>query len=344
MSITNPFAIQSPRPICLGTGLVVLDVVIDGKNKPQLATGGSCGNVLSILGSMGWSSYPIARIGDDKASEIMLKDMAKWGVRTDFVHRNGSISTPIIIERILAGDSPLTHTFEFSCPKCGSSLPRNRLIDKQLFLQIEDKLPRGQVFYFDRISRTILDIARKKKAEGSVIMFEPCRHRRGKLFEECLKVADIIKYASEELEGVICAKDNQLEIQTLGSKGSRFRIKKNGKKYDWKLLPAFKIDRVLDTAGAGDLCSAGILHILGQEGAKGFLRASYHRIEEAIRFGQALSALGCSFKGARGHMYNLAQSRIEALAFAIMNDEIADLHNYSSQDWNNYQYLCPSCK
>jgi len=52
------------NPICIGAGLVALDVVINGNPKIplKLFAGGSCGNVLTILSFLNWDAFPVARL------------------------------------------------------------------------------------------------------------------------------------------------------------------------------------------------------------------------------------------------------------------------------------------
>src|SRR6185436_1705608 len=64
------------------------------------------------------------------------------------------------------------------------------------------------------------------------------------------------------------------------------------------------INNVIDTAGAGDWCTAGIISTLFSKNASvENLRET--NILSALRFGQALSAINCTFEGARGSMYNI---------------------------------------
>lgn len=68
---------KQKKLICSGTGLVALDVVIsnDIEKPTQFYAGGSCGNVLTILSYMGWDSYPIARLSNNVASDLLIQDL-----------------------------------------------------------------------------------------------------------------------------------------------------------------------------------------------------------------------------------------------------------------------------
>ena len=51
------------QPTVFGLGLVALDVILDPcAVQPLLYSGGTCGNVLTILSYLGWEARPIARL------------------------------------------------------------------------------------------------------------------------------------------------------------------------------------------------------------------------------------------------------------------------------------------
>ena len=54
----------SSNPTVYGTGLVALDIVIgsDANESAYHWAGGTCGNVLTILSYLNWTSFPIARL------------------------------------------------------------------------------------------------------------------------------------------------------------------------------------------------------------------------------------------------------------------------------------------
>jgi fructokinase len=70
---------MSKKPVCIGSGLVALDVVIS--NNPsvpnQFLAGGSCGNVITILSYLGWDCYPIARLSNNVAGDILIHDLLR---------------------------------------------------------------------------------------------------------------------------------------------------------------------------------------------------------------------------------------------------------------------------
>ena len=296
---------QTLAPVCSGTGLIALDVLIRGRSKSWPATvGGSCANVLTILSYLGWESYPIAYLGDDEAAKLILRDFARWRVKTSFVSLGRKGGTPIIIERLEREHGLASHKFEFTCPNCNSRLPRNRPVPLHVASKLMPNLPKAAVFYFDRVSRSALQFASLQRRNGSLIVFEPASLRTDGIFQKCLRIAHVVKYSYEQIEKIRSTHPIPLEIQTLGAEGLRYRYSLSvGSRQEWQKLPIFHVFRHVDSAGAVDWCTAGIIHFLGRFGAKSLEAVPKEQLEYGLKFGQALAALNCSYEGPRGLMY-----------------------------------------
>ena len=85
-------------------------------------------------------------------------------------------------------------------------------------------------------------------------------------------------------------------------------------------MRAVPISNVVDTAGAGDWCSAGIIHILRKEKIQKISDANEIIIKQAVKFGQALAGLNCMFYGARGSMYALSKEKFQQYTIEILTD------------------------
>ena len=319
MQHENQFRLKRPAPVAVGTGLVALDIVINGweSESPLLSAGGSCGNVMSILSYLGWATFPVARLGNDPAADFLCKDLATFGVHLDFLYRERKGRTPIVIEVIPVSTSAThAHFFSFTCPHCGASLPRHRAILKNNVKDIIDRVPKPSVFYFDRVSRAAVEMAKIYSTQGALIVFEPSTTGNGRLFEECAQVSHIIKYSHERIGRMPASARGAtpfLEIETLGAYGLRFRISTHDIQLsNWEYLESYKVDDLKDEAGSGDWCTAGIIHLLGQEGVEGLKKARKEEILKALSLGQGLAALKCRFEGARGAMYCLGLKQLEA--------------------------------
>ena len=348
------FNVAYDVPICAGTGFLALDVVMNGHPKIPLGTwaGGSCGNVLTILSYLGWKSLPIARVGNDSSARKLLRDLILWGVDTKLIFQDYNDKTPVVIEKLIVGkNGKVRNKFVWECPSCGTKLPGYKVVRKQNF---EQRHPNDynyvNVFYFDRVGKNSIEIAKYYKNKGALIIFEPSSIKDRMVYLECLRVADIVKYsvarigdASNLHEQV----DIPLEIQTLGSKGLRYKWSYNSKSRDWVIMQSYKVVDLKDSVGSGDWCTAGIIHILGQYGKAGFAHFEQTEIEFAISFGQALAALNCYYEGARGVMYSLTKKHFKELINSITDGQSPLNTIYDDEIYINQPpdvFTCPFCE
>jgi sugar/nucleoside kinase (ribokinase family) len=336
--------VQQPKkatnlPAAFGTGLIALDVILDAASPRELvmAAGGTCGNVLAILSYLGWATFPVARLNGDAASEIVRADLKRWGVSLDFSSQTPTTATPIIVQTIRRDrhGSPV-HRFSLVCPVCGAWFPPFRAITRTAAYELiaalaatepSDFEPR--VFYFDRVSRGALILAEAFAARGAVIVFEPASVSDAKLFDEALSAAHILKYSHERLPNLAerqpAGRTLFLEIETRGSEGLRYRSSLL-QSQAWLTLPAVRAPQVVDTAGAGDWCTAGLLSQLAVTGMSGLADARPCDLAVGLRFGQAAAAIACGYVGARGAMYSLPESRFaQATATLLAAESAPDL-------------------
>lgn len=320
-SNTNP-----NKPSVAGTGLIALDVIIDA-DDPNLSkrwTGGTCGNVLIILSYLGWDSYPVSRLNGETASKRVLRDLKKWGAHLDFAKSEPRVDTPIIIHKISrnrAGEA--IHRFSLKCPHCGSWLPTYKPVTSSTAQRVATKIGTPEVFFLDRVSRGSLILAKACADRGALIVFEPSGIGDPHLFREALELTHVLKYSEERMHELVDLKFRArplLEIETLGQKGLRYLSNITSCKTDgWQQLDCYKIKQLKDTAGAGDWCTAGIIHQLGQGGFDKFQITTTNELQDALRFGQALAAWNCGFEGARGGMYEVEQDRFRLEVARIMS-------------------------
>lgn len=323
-------------PICFGAGLVALDVIMNGSpvTLPKLSAGGSCGNVLSILGYLGWNSYPVARLRDDMAGAEIVQDLKRWDIHTDHISINNSGSTPIIIHRILKDkQGKPVHRFEFRDPETKSWLPQFKAITKNIAAGVIEQNVVPQVFYFDRMNPGTYDLAVYLKLRGAVIYFEPSSRKDVKQFEKFLAIADIIKFSHERIpdykeryRSIQCF----LEIETMGKGGLVYRSLKNTKSDKWHTVKGFPLDNIQDAAGAGDWCSAGIINNLCSSGLVGLFNKEISDIEKALQFGQMLGALNCLYDGARGLMYHYKWNNLDSMINQFTKERSIDRNNLAT--------------
>lgn len=311
---------------CVGTGFIVLDVIRNSAGASlteKRFAGGSCGNVLTILAYFGWVANAVGRIGDDHAGRELLADLGKWGVKTDLLQAEVGRGTPIIVqENYLDARGRPRHRFSRECPVCGALLPSYRPLLTSKAARIAEKLPHHSTFYFDRVAPGVLKLAQVSRANGALVVFEPSGIRDERLFSECLKTAHIVKYADDRIEGVhdlVANAKVPIEIETLGAKGLRLRVRANGRVGLWKDLPAFSVPELCDAAGSGDWLTAGLINNLMTRGMSiESVVKDPSAVVYATQFGQALASLNCRFEGARGLMYALEAQRAHDFALSII--------------------------
>ncbi len=348
------FNVALDAPICAGTGFLALDVVLNGHPKIPLGTwaGGSCGNVLTILSYLGWKSLPIARVGKDSSASKLLGDLISWGVDTKLIFQDYNDKTPVVIEKLFLGkNGKIRNKFIWECPSCGTKLPGYKVVRMQNFEQRHSSGDNSvNVFYFDRVRKNSIEIAKYYKNKGALIIFEPSSIKDRLIYLECLRVADIVKYSIERLGDASYFHRQAhipLEIQTLGSKGLRYKWSSKSKAGNWELMQPYTVVDLKDSVGSGDWCTAGIIHILGQNGKADFSQFDQTAIEFAVRFGQALAALNCYYEGARGVMYRLTKKHFKELINSIIDGQSPLNTVYDNEIYLNQpsdEFTCPVCE
>lgn len=336
------------HPTIVGTGLVALDVLITNDcSNAETALGGSAGNVLAILGHLGWSSTPVAQLGMDEAAARIKGEFRKLGADTRFLLQSEQLSTPVVYQ--YQAKNGHSHEFSFHCPFCGLKRGFVPPSDDGTALSNLWEIGKPDVFYFDRVTPWALELAERYRKMGALIMFEPSTigtDLNG--FKRGIRAAHILKYADDriaDIEGVDLSLVD-VEIQTHGKQGLQFRLA--GHPMTWHNLSAFDIPYIADTAGAGDWCTSGFLYALvgsifeRQRGA----RLSTRRIKESLRFGQILAALNCMEKGARGLARRHPSERLIEIATSIRGGMSSPLRQGTEghRDETKREYFASSSK
>lgn len=305
--------LSAPRSAsCVGSGFIALDFiqVVGEETSDYVATGGSCGNVLTILSWLGWNSFPVGRLGADDAYRFIVDDLQRFKVHTEHLISDNAVQTPMVIHRIThsKGKHP-THRFLLACPECGAWLPRYRPILLNQVDHAKLTVSKPKVFYFDRMAPGVLRLARNMKEAGALVVFEPSSISDETHFRTALGICDVLKFSNERLghfSDLKTARGPSLVVETLGTRGLKFRWRES-----WTTLPAFDAPNLRDAAGAGDWSSAGFIHAIAQHGAEKFSKSTKGQITHALRLGQALAAINCQFDGARGAMYELSRRQLD---------------------------------
>jgi fructokinase len=281
---------SSPRS-AITTGYVALDVVCHDGSVRQVA-GGTAANVAANLAYLGWRSSLIGRIGDDAPGRRIAHDLDRAGVELLGRIHDTAVETPVVVHRV----TPPNHSFAFKCPVCERRSPRfsppsgDGYESGELLAAAE---PPDLVFA-DRMSSFSVQLL-ERYAGRSLIMVEPSARGKEGPAARSAELADVLKWSHEltdELHGVMLEpRPGQLQIETLGAEGLRFRVGGEG----WRSSAAPSVDPV-DTAGAGDWLTAAFLDALPSLRIESLTRA---RIHAALDQAQAVAALSCLHVGAR---------------------------------------------
>ena len=341
--------IMSAKPKIFGTGLVTLDLIMspNAESSVQSRAGGTCGNVLTILTYLGWEAFPIARMNDDLASRRVKADMKRWGVRLDFAGCSPTSHTPIIVQEIQPRlDGVPTHRFSWICPRCGEWLPGFRAVTLDAVDIVAPNLQGTAVFFMDRLSPAALKLAARASSEGAVIMFELSSKVDPKLLAEALRLTHIVKYAEQRISEVGSAMPRGsatlVEIQTLGAKGLKYRHRFNRRASGWIPMQAVPAPRLVDSCGAGDWCTAGLLAKAVSRGQARFIKNGEEAIHRALRYGQALAAWNCGFEGARGGMYAIPWKDFDVQIDGLLHGR-SRMPIPTVKARRRAMFVCPSC-
>lgn len=301
----------SKSPVCLSTGFVAMDIV-EGEFGTFAAAGGSCGNVMALLSYMGWHTQPVARLGSDNAGIFVKEEFEKLGVDTSHIAFAPGVQTPVVIQRFVENsDGERTHRFSLTCPDCGSWLPRYRPTTIKHASEVIQKGRVPNAFFFDRVSPCALKLSEWARESGALVVFEPSSIGDERQFQKAVDTAHILKYSHDRLghlPDLAKVSGPRIVIETHGAEGLNVRWRSR-----WSTLPAIKADCLVDAAGSGDWCTAGIIHAIGEGGSKALETLSKNRLDYGLRLGQALAAINCGFEGARGAMDRLDIKRLNSM-------------------------------
>jgi fructokinase len=325
----NPdhFLPAGPDAIIVGSGRLTLDVIVRTgaaqAEPPRNQAGGTCGNVLADLAYLGWQAYPLTDIGDDDPGQRFCHDLTRWGVRLDLIRHRVGTETPVIVHHIQQTAAGAAHSFSSRCPFCNQRL---RHYEPPSLASAEERLPHlppARVFFFDRDSQGTLLLARHYRQRSALVIYEPNYAGPEVQFDDALAVAHVLKFARDMLPDradLHSLAGPLLVVETQGKDGLRFRFRTGA----WEAMPALAVSVVRDAAGAGDWCTAGLVHLLGRRGTEGLNAATSDEVRSALRFGQALAAWNCAFEGARGGIYRVERQRMQADVRRILAGEVFD--------------------
>lgn len=319
-----------PSASLVGSGFVALDIV-EGSTGAFAAAGGSCGNVVAILAWLGWNSAVAGRLNDDTAGHFVRQELDNLGVNVRNLTLEEKGVSPIVIQRFVEDKDGLrTHRFSLTCPECKGWLPRYRPMTRKHAAPVVAENNAPSAYYFDRANPATLQIAKWAHDNGSLVVFEPQSISEERHFQMAVDLCHILKFSNDRLGHVQDLGDANapsIVIRTDGRNGLDARWKGS-----WSHFNAFTSSISNDAAGSGDWCTAGIIHHIGQRGAKGLRDLRKSDFERAISFGQALATVNCGFEGARSMMDILDVNSLNLTLRTLSEGSSTSMDDWPSDD------------
>ena len=260
--------------------------------------GGPAGNSTAAAATLGLSAAFVGTVGDDADGRMILDDFARQHVDTSMVKVRPGATSAIAYLWIEE------KTGARSCAWTREGL------DELTADEIDpETIARAKVLHLDGHNAAGAIAAAKVAREAGVLVnYDAGTHRDGTA--ELLPLADLLVCSEEfilKLTGLSDAEEAVRQVwakyrpqvcgATMGVRGSMCF---DGK--DFVKLPAFKVDKVVDTTGCGDLFHTGF--------AVRWIET--HDMLESMRFASAVSAIKC--RGLSGRPPS-APTRAEVEAF-----------------------------
>ncbi|MBB4606220.1 fructokinase [Xanthomonas arboricola] len=297
-------------PRILGLGLVALDLIVEHYETHRqvlLGGGGTCANVLAILARAGWKADLAGALDNSAWSELMRKDLQGAGVETTGVRTQAGAAPSLIVEHLArSGAAKGKHWFQVYGAKSGQDWPGLHAAPDCAVRSAISALRDQDVLFVDRLSDAVLELAHQAKARNVVVVYEPSSRTDRPWVSEMLVLADVVKYSSERADalGVKPAEiDANLTMVTDGPRGAAWRL--GGVKGQWQHQPAIYSEGVVDTCGAGDWYTAGLLMgLCGKRPHRNAAMLTPERVAHAAEGASMLAAWSCGYVGARGALYD----------------------------------------
>ncbi|NDJ52293.1 MAG: fructokinase [Chloroflexi bacterium] len=300
-----------PDVICLGEMLIDFVATESGVSLIDApgfkkAPGGAPANVAVGLARFGHRVGFMGKLGADDFGQFLTQTLAENGVDTSTICYSQTARTALAFVA-LAPDGEREFMF-YRHPSAGMLFEPDEV----------DELVLGQIKLFHFGSLTLiseparsatLHAARLAQEAGAIISYDP--NLRLNLWPDAEQArqgmqvgwpyAQVAKVSREELSFLSAEDDLAAGINALWHDGLRILLVTDGPNGAWAVtgsgrlhVPGFAV-KAIDTTGAGDGFTAGFLHRLLHEPG---LVDEPSRIEDAVRFANAVGALTTTMRGA----------------------------------------------
>lgn len=270
----------------------------------RIMGGGPAANSTAGAASLGLSAAFVGTVGDDADGDMILRDFHAQGVDTSMVKVRPGATSAIAYLWIEE------KTGNRSCAWTREGLDELKADEIN-----PEAIAAAKILHVDGHNAAGAIAAAKVAREAGVLVnYDAGTHRDG--MEELLGLADLMICSEEFILKLTGLKDAEEAVRQVWAKyrpkvcgatmGVRGSMAFNGKEF--VRCPAFKVEKVVDTTGCGDLFHTGfaIRYLETQD------------LMECQRFGAAVSAIKC--RGLSGRPPS-APTRAEVEAFLQANPE-----------------------
>ena len=285
--------------------------------------GGSITNSSIISAKLGLKTALLSKVGDDPLGNFAIDFLDSCKINTKGIIRDSGIRTPLAIAKINKS-GVAKYTFYKNSPE--DSVVPIKNTPKTLLDTCKVFHTGSSYSYQKETFEETLKFIKYLKKRDVFISYDPnirpgtIKHKKQvkNRVLRLLKLADLAKLSEVDLEYLTGSKNpekglKQLKkrpkcevILTLGAKGAIYRSP-NGKLSVRRTVlvikvPAFKV-KVVDTIGAGDAFTAGLIYRLIKQGRAKF----FANMRANMIFASAVSAIICTKKGSHHGLKNLKQ-------------------------------------
>lgn len=243
-------------------------------NKLEIGVGGKATNVSVALSKLGVNSYLIARIGKDEFGHFAIQKLQEFGVMTLLSLSERTGITFIVVDK--ESNNTMFNFLGANEELCIEDIENHR-----------DIINNSDIVFFQAgVNPKILEYLKKNNNNIFVELTEPIDSELlNGIKYVSLNESEAIKVTGEKNLEIALSKINSMGIEHIflkrGSKGSMYCSK------DTQIYcEPFNINPI-DTTGAGDAFSAGIIYSL----------LNSFTLKETLRFANACGALACLKKG-----------------------------------------------
>ena len=285
----------------IGTGIFNLDTIVvrEYPEWPAMRplvekevlqeVGGTCGNVMCMMATMGWAVRPVACLDDSPEGLIITEDLKRFGCDCTYVSNTPGGGTTLL-RCTHKKDADGKHVMSV---RAGS--PGGSRFPKRHFLRARDEAPEflsalkstPAVFFFDDPAAGNRALARGLRERGALVYFEPSRVASNAELE-AVGLSDIIKFSDENVPDVSFADayPDKVFIQTTGPDGVRIKEKGGA----WYVIKGVKNSSVVDAEGAGDTFTSAFINAM----------ADGKTVANAAREAMKMASRSVEFLGSKG--------------------------------------------